>query len=121
MNNEFNPGESGREEIDRMIHEPARLNIMLYLYVVDKADFTYLVLKTGLTKGNLSIHLQKLEQNGYVEILKEFINRKPHTLIRLTQRGRDAFSSYRDTILTMLQGTDCTRGQELNAACPPRK
>jgi DNA-binding transcriptional ArsR family regulator len=72
------------EEIDRIIHEPARLNIMLYLYVVEKADFVYLVHKTGLTKGNLSVHLQKLEQNGYVEILKEFVNRIPHTLVRLT-------------------------------------
>ena len=106
MNNESNANDSNREEIDRIIHEPARLNIMLYLFVVEKADFTYLVHKTSLTKGNLSIHLQKLEQNGYVEILKEFINRKPHTLIRLTQGGRDAFSSYRETILSLLQGSD---------------
>lgn len=93
------------EEIDRIIHEPARLSIMLYLYVVEKADFTFLVHKTGLTKGNLSIHLQKLEQNGYVEIIKEFVNRIPHTLVRLTSRGRKAFELYRQNILTALQTT----------------
>ncbi len=95
-------GETGIEEIDRIIHEPARLNIMLYLYVVEKADFTFLVRKTGLTRGNLSVHLQKLEQSGYVEILKEFQQRKPHTLVRLTQRGRDAFDQYRVRILGVL-------------------
>lgn len=91
------------EEIDRIIHEPARLNIMLYLFVVEKADFVYLLHKTGLTKGNLSVHLQKLEQNGYVEILKEFVGRIPHTLIRLTARGRKAFIQYRENILSLLK------------------
>ncbi len=90
------------EEIDRVIHEPARLNIMLYLYVVEKADFVYLVHQTRLTRGNLSVHLQKLEQNGYVEILKEFVNRIPHTLVRLTRRGRIAFEQYKDNILSVL-------------------
>jgi DNA-binding MarR family transcriptional regulator len=101
---EFEPDVSF-EDIDRIIHEPARLNIMLYLFVVEKADFIFLLRKTGLTKGNLSVHLQKLEQNGYVEILKEFVNRMPHTLIRLTQRGRTAFEQYRENILTILQQT----------------
>ncbi len=91
------------EEIDRIIHEPARLNIMLYLYVVENADFVYLLHKTGLSKGNLSVHLQKLEANGYLEIMKEFLNRKSHTMIRLTQRGRDAFSAYREKLLSILQ------------------
>jgi DNA-binding MarR family transcriptional regulator len=94
--------EIGVEDLDRVIHEPARLNIMLYLYVVEKADFVYLLHKTGLTKGNLSAHLQKLEENGYVEILKEFLNKMPHTLIRLTQRGRTAYEDYRSTILGLL-------------------
>lgn len=91
------------EELDRIIHEPARLNIMLYLYVVEKADFVYLVHKTGLTKGNLSVHLQKLEQSGYIEIIKEFVNRIPHTLIQLTPQGRNAFDSYRETIKNLLE------------------
>ena len=91
------------EELDRIIHEPARLNIMLFLYVVEKADFVYLVHKTGLTKGNLSVHLQKLEQSGYVQITKEFVNRIPHTLIQLTPQGRNAFDSYRETIKNLLE------------------
>ncbi len=98
--------EPGMDELDRVIHEPARLNIMLYLYVVERADFAFLVHKTGLTKGNLSVHLQKLEQNGYVEIMKEFVNKMPHTLLRLTQRGRTAFEQYRETILAILQQTN---------------
>jgi DNA-binding MarR family transcriptional regulator len=93
------------EEIDRIIHEPARLNIMLYLYVVEKADFVYLVHKTGLTRGNLSIHLQKLEQSGYIDIKKEFVNRIPHTLARLTTRGRSAFEQYKETIIGILDQT----------------
>lgn len=90
------------DDIDRVIHEPARLNIMLYLYVVEKADFVYLLRRTGLTKGNLSVHLQKLEQCGYVQIDKEFRNRIPHTLIHLTPGGRNAFENYRDTIQSLL-------------------
>jgi DNA-binding MarR family transcriptional regulator len=95
--------ESLTEEIDRIIHEPARLNIMLFLYVVEEADFVYLLRKTGLTRGNLSVHLQKLEQNGYVEIKKTFDKRIPRTLARLTTRGRNAFEAYRETILSLLQ------------------
>jgi DNA-binding MarR family transcriptional regulator len=91
------------DDIDRIIHEPARLNIMLYLFVVERADFTYLLHKTGLSKGNLSVQLQKLEQNGYVEIMKEFVNRVPHTLLRLTDRGRRAFEQYKEMLITILQ------------------
>jgi len=98
--------ETQSEEIDRIIHEPARLNIMLFLYVVEKADFVYLVHKTGLTRGNLSVHLQKLEQSEYVQITKEFVNRMPHTLIQLTPKGRNAFTSYRETIKSLLEQAD---------------
>lgn len=104
MNREMDPTpEINLEELDRIIHEPARLNIMLFLYVVEKADFVYLVHKTGLTKGNLSVHLQKLEQSGYIQITKEFVNRIPHTLIQLTPQGRNAFDSYRETIKNLLE------------------
>ena len=103
MNSEETITKASVEDIDRIIHEPARLNIMLYLYVVENADFVYLQHKTGLSKGNLSVHLQKLEANGYLEIMKEFLNRKPHTMVRLTQRGRDAFTAYRESLLNILQ------------------
>ncbi len=103
MRTEDNLTETSIEDIDRIIHEPARLNIMLYLYVVDKADFVYMLRKTGLTKGNLSAQLLKLEQNGYVEIMKEFVNRVPHTLLRLTNRGRRAFEKYKEVLINILQ------------------
>jgi DNA-binding transcriptional ArsR family regulator len=64
-------------EIDRLIHEPARLMIMAYLYVVESADFIFLMHHTGLTHGNLSSHMSKLEAAGYIEIVKEFVDRKP--------------------------------------------
>ncbi|MBN2829432.1 MAG: transcriptional regulator [Candidatus Cloacimonetes bacterium] len=99
-NNETIP--ESNDSIDRLIHEPARLKIILYLYVVESADFVYLLRQTGLTKGNLSAHLQKLEHNGYVEITKEFLNRIPRTLISLTERGKTAFEEYRVVIKEML-------------------
>jgi DNA-binding MarR family transcriptional regulator len=84
-----------RIEIDRVIHEPARLVLTAYLYVVESADYVFLMQNTGLTWGNLSSHLAKLEEAGYVEIIKEFVDRKPHTMARLTDAGRRAFDAYR--------------------------
>ncbi len=81
--------------IDKLIHEPARLNIMTRLYVVESADFLFMMRQTGLTFGNLSAHMSKLEEVGYIEIIKEFIGKKPHTMLRLTEKGREAFDEYR--------------------------
>jgi DNA-binding transcriptional ArsR family regulator len=81
--------------IDRIIHEPARLLITAHLYVVESADYVFLMQNTGLTWGNLSSHLSKLEGAGYVEITKEFIQKKPHTMVQLTESGRVAFDTYR--------------------------
>ena len=81
--------------IDKIIHEPARLNIMAHLYVVESADFLFLMRQTNLTFGNLSSHMSKLESAGYIEIRKEFIGKKPHTMIFLTKKGRTAFEGYR--------------------------
>jgi len=67
--------------IDRIIHEPARLMITAHLYVVESADYVFLMQNTGLTWGNLSSHLSKLEGAGYVDIIKEFIQKKPHTMV----------------------------------------
>jgi len=88
--------------IDRLIHEPARFTIMAYLYVVESADFLFLVKQTGLTWGNLSAHVGKLEVAGYVDIKKEFLGKKPHTLASLTQEGRIAFESYRKEMMQVL-------------------
>ncbi|MGA9531304.1 MAG: transcriptional regulator [Anaerolineales bacterium] len=82
-------------EVDRTIHEPARLMLMALLYNVSSADFLYLLGETGLTKGNLSSHLSKLEAAGYVAIDKGFVDKMPRTTCRLTPQGRQAFDNYR--------------------------
>lgn len=82
-------------DIDKLIHEPARLVIMTQLYVVEEADFIFLMRQTGLTWGNLSSHMSKLEDAEYIEVRKEFLDKKPHTILRLTQKGRNSFMEYR--------------------------
>ena len=82
------------EEIDKLVHEPARLIILAHLYVVESADFLFLQRQTGLTSGNLSSHMSKLETAGYVEVKKEFLDKKPHTMLSLTEKGRTAFRGY---------------------------
>ena len=77
-------------DIDRMIHEPARLMIMAHLYVVENADFLFLMRQTGLTRGNLSSHMSKLEAAGYVAVEKKFVDKIPRTLLSLTKKGRQA-------------------------------
>ena len=81
--------------IDPVVHAPARLSIMTQLYVVDAMDATFLVNRTGLTWGNLSTHLRKLEEASYVAVEKEFRGKKPCTMIHLTDEGRAAFRGYR--------------------------
>jgi DNA-binding transcriptional ArsR family regulator len=80
--------------LNRLVHEPARLMILTALSACDKADFLFLLNLTGLTKGNLSSHLSKLEQAGFVEIEKLFEGKQPVTYARLTGEGRDAIKEY---------------------------
>jgi DNA-binding MarR family transcriptional regulator len=89
------PKEHDVSGIDRLVHEPSRYTIMAYLYVIESADFLFLQRQSGLTWGNLSPHLSKLEAAGYVNIEKEFLERKSHTMLRLTGEGRRAFERYR--------------------------
>lgn len=89
-------------EIDRVIHEPARLLIVAVLSVVESADFLFLMNQTKLTRGNLSSHLSKLEAAGYVEIKKEFVEKIPRTLLSLTEEGRKAFVEYRQKMQQVL-------------------
>ncbi|MDP2900161.1 MAG: transcriptional regulator [Candidatus Bathyarchaeota archaeon] len=96
--------ESPVDGIDRVIHEPARLMIMAHLYVVDSADFLFLMRQTGLTFGNLSSHMAKLEGAGYIEVVKDFVDRKPHTMLRMTARGRAAFEEYRRGMDRLFKG-----------------
>ncbi len=89
-------------EVDQIIHAPARLMVLTYLYVVESASFVFLIRLTGLTWGNLSTHLSKLEDAGYVAIEKEFQGKKPHTMIRLTDHGRAAFHEYKQRMQQVL-------------------
>lgn len=88
--------------IDRVIHEPARLMIVALLSAVAEADFQYLHQATGLTKGNLSVHLSKLEEAGYLEIEKSFRGKYPLTICRLTKLGGEVFDTYRRQIKSAL-------------------
>ena len=94
------------DDLDRIIHEPARLKIMTHLFIVEQGDFIYLMHQTGLTRGNLSTHMSKLEKAGYIEVKKEFVERKPVTMLRLTGRGREAFLRYRDNMRRVMSALD---------------
>ena len=83
------------KEIDKLIHEPVRLLLLAHLYVVESADFLYLMKQLGLTFGNLSSHMSKLEEAGYIAVEKEFVEKKPVTRLSLTDSGRVAFVDYR--------------------------
>jgi len=85
-------------EIDRVIHEPGRLMIVALLAAVEEADFQYLRQATGLTQGNLSTHLSRLEGVGYLSVEKTFRGKYPLTLCRLTERGKLALDGYRRVI-----------------------
>lgn len=89
-------------DLDPAIHAPARLMVITYLYVVESADFIFLMRQTGLTWGNLSTHLSKLEEAGYITIEKGYKGKRPQTIIRLTDRGRENFKAYRRTMRQVL-------------------
>jgi DNA-binding MarR family transcriptional regulator len=91
------------QEIDRLVHEPARLKILAFLSLLESADFTFLVSRLGLTMGNLSAHLSKLEEAGYAKVEKGYKDNRPQTVIWLTEKGRKAFEAYRDQMLQILQ------------------
>jgi DNA-binding MarR family transcriptional regulator len=82
-------------DLDRVIHEPARLTLTALLYGAEEADFLFLLAESGLTRGNLASHMAKLEEAGYVEVEKSFVGRIPRTVYRLTPAGREAFRRYR--------------------------
>ncbi|MGE5325146.1 MAG: transcriptional regulator [Actinomycetota bacterium] len=77
------------DDLDRIIHEPARLAILTVLSACEQADFTYLLRVTGLTNGNLSAHLARLESAGLVTVVKHFVGKRPQTLLSLTGTGRE--------------------------------
>jgi DNA-binding MarR family transcriptional regulator len=89
-------------DLDRTIHSPARLMVMTYLYAVESADYIFLQNLTGLTWGNLSSHLSKLEEEGYIDIQKEIVGKKPHSMVHLTELGREAFRDYKQSMQQVL-------------------
>ena len=90
--------------VDRLIHEPSRSVILAVLSAVHSADFLYLLRETGLTKGNLTVHLSKLEAAGYIKIEKTYRGKLPLTLCSLTEDGKLAFENYRKQLKHFLEG-----------------
>lgn len=91
-------------DIDKLIHEPARLKILVQLYVVESLDFVFLMRQTELTQGNVSGHLNKLEVAEYVEIEKGYAGKRPRTMISLTKKGRAAFKNYVKSMHQVFEG-----------------
>lgn len=90
------------EKIDPAIHAPSRLMILAYLAAIESADFTFLLNQTRLTRGNLSTHISRLEEAGYVEVKKEFVDRIPRTLYKLTDAGKKAIQNYRENMRSVI-------------------
>lgn len=88
--------------IDPVIHAAARLMILSYLFVVESADYVFIMRLTGLTWGNLATHLNKLEEAGYIQIEKTFNGKKPQSILRMTEKGRDAFREYKQSLKQVL-------------------
>ena len=89
-------------DIDQLIHNPTRLMLLSYLYVVERADYVFLKNMSELSWGNLATHLNKLEESGYVEIEKSFKGKKPHSAVLLTPQGREAFRAYKKRMQQVL-------------------
>jgi DNA-binding MarR family transcriptional regulator len=88
--------------IDEVIHRRVRLGIMAYLVGAGSADFATLKAKLDTTDGNLSVHLRKLEEAGYLSVTKSFRARKPLTEVTLTEAGRKAFADYLDALRRLM-------------------
>ncbi len=91
------------QHLDDLIHSRIRLAVMALLITVDEADFVFMKEKVNATDGNLSVHLKKLEDAGYITVKKEFINRKPKTMYSLTKTGKKAFEAYLDQLEKMIK------------------
>ncbi len=95
---DFNPS-----EVNKLIHAPIRLGIMTILNSAKKVNFIYLREKLDVTDGNLSSHMEKLEKAGYVKVKKTFIDKKPNTVYRITEKGKKAFRGYLEHLETILE------------------
>ena len=91
-------------QLDRLVHEPARLQILMFLREVGEADFLYLQREGGFTQGNLSGHLSKLEEAGYIRIRKMFKGKVPLTVCELSAAGEKALRTYCEQMRSIMQG-----------------
>lgn len=91
------------KELNPLLHSELRLAVMSILIGVESADFVFLRNETGATAGNLSVQLDKLARAGYIEIEKGFQGRKPRTLCRITDGGRDAFAQYVEALQSYIR------------------
>ncbi len=91
-------------ELDPLVHAPVRLAVLSVLAGVEDADFVFLRESIGTTDGNLSTHLARLEEAGYVRIRKTFVGKKPHTTCAMTRKGRKAFVAYLGQLERIVQG-----------------
>jgi DNA-binding PadR family transcriptional regulator len=96
-------------DLDRVIHEPSRLLLVALLSSVESADFLFLLKESRLTKGNLTVHLSRLEEAGYLKVEKTFRGKFPHTEYQLTPKGLSAFGQYRKSLGTIF---DIKKGGE---------
>lgn len=89
-------------EVDKLVHEPARLVVLAILASVESADFTFLMEHTHLTQGNLSAHLAKLEAGGFIHVDKSFVGKRPRTTLSLTAEGRTALLVHKKALKEFL-------------------
>jgi DNA-binding HxlR family transcriptional regulator len=92
------------QQLDERIHSRIRLAVMSVLIGVERAEFSFLKQQVNTTDGNLSIHLRKLEEAGYITVKKEFVNRKPLSQYSITRRGRQAFTAYIEQLEKFIKG-----------------
>lgn len=89
--------------LDQIIHAKARLLLISYIYLSGRADFRFLHIQTGLTWGNLSTHMSKLETAGYITIKKKIIQKKTYTTAYITKTGKNAFEEYKKRIVSIFE------------------
>lgn len=104
--------------LDKLVHEPARLAILTALAACTSADYLFLQRLTGLTKGNLSAHLAKLEEGGLVQIDKQFVGKVPNTVLSLTRQGRTTIDEHWTTLDSLRQGAQDWRPSQDDSAVP---
>jgi len=93
-------------ELDKLVHQPTRLQVFAYLYQHGTAEFTEIGESLDVTDGNLSSHLQTIEKEGAILVEKEFVDRKPRTTYRLSEEGKDLFEDHIQTLEALIDGLD---------------